>query len=63
MKHWLRKGFRWIGRLLFRFFRALYRFLQQVPGRLKRGIFRFANWGKRQLDKRINTTQRERLHT
>ena len=46
-----------------RLFLFLKIFLQNIPGRVQQWIFDFAFWGKRQVDKRINTNQREHLHT
>lgn len=53
----------WLGKILTRLFISIKNLVLQTPVRLKRAIFRFAAWGKRQLDKRFSSEQREHLHT
>jgi voltage-gated potassium channel len=63
VKQYLKRLGNWIGKQLLRFFLFCKGSILATPGRLKQGLFSFAEWGRQQLDKRINTLQKERLHT
>lgn len=52
---------RWLGKQLVRLFFFLKSIVVHTPKQLRKWIFRFAHWGKLQLDKRINGDQRNRL--
>lgn len=59
----MRRFLKFIGKQLLRLFHFLKRGLIGIPKKTIEQIYQFADWGKRQLDKRINSAQRERLHT
>lgn len=63
MKKIVRRLGKWFGRQFLALFFFIKRVVIGTPGKLRQWVFDFADWGKRQLDKRINSDQRERLHT
>ena len=54
---------KWLKRQFIRIINFIKKAIINFPGKLKQLIFNFAYWGKVQLDKRINHSQREYLRT
>ena len=62
MKNKLQQFGRWIIRQIVRFYHFLKGIIIATPYKLKAWVFAFAAWGKKQLDRRINSKQRAYLH-
>ncbi len=63
MKKLLKQLFKWWWKQISSLYYYLKKIFIAAPKALQKWVFRFAKWGKRQLDKRINNEQRERLHS
>lgn len=63
MKRLLKKIGNWFWRRLVRLFLFIKKVIFNTPVKLREWIFSFARWGKNQLDKRINSSQRLYLRT
>lgn len=63
MKKWSYQIIKWFWENCLKLYLFFKKVLLAAPAKIKKRIFRIADWGERQLDKRINTNQRERLHT
>ncbi len=62
MRKYLKIFGKWLERQLAQFFLFVKKIILGTPDKLRHWVFSFANWGKQQLDKRINRQQRENLH-
>ncbi len=63
MKKIFKRLGKWLWNQLVRLITAIRSFLVGVPADIRDSIFQFGAWGKKQLDKRINAFQKERLHS
>ena len=62
-KEKITRAVRWLFHLFIEAFATANAVLKRLPSQIRERLFRLGAWGKKQLDKRINAFQRERLHT
>jgi voltage-gated potassium channel len=63
VKKLLKRFGKWLWRHIVNFYLFLEKIIRRTPQKIENWIYAVANWGKRQLDKRINIAQKEQLHT